>query len=221
MGVPVTKPKMHHAYLLATGGASSDDVRAFVAEHFTVPVSGNVDFFHLRTDTLSVEEARQVSDRASRGSLSGAGIFFLIEAAFLTRESQNALLKTLEEPAGNATFVIAVPSGEHLLATVRSRLSVVPFAPQASTANGREFLEAEIPARLKAIATLAEEKDRSGVLRILSGLEEILYNEFRAGNTAVLAALRAIARARTYIGDTGSSIKMLLESVAVALGPRR
>jgi DNA polymerase-3 subunit delta' len=221
MGALATKPKMHHAYLLATGSAPSEEVRVFVAAHFNVSVTGNADFFHLRADTLSVEEARQVSDRASRGSLGDAGIFFLIEAAFLTRESQNALLKTLEEPATHATFVIAVPSGEHLLATVRSRLSVIPFVPRTSVTGGREFLEAEIPARLKTIAALTEEKDRSGVLRILGGLEEILYREFRAGNTAVLSALREIARARTYIGDTGSSIKMLLESVAVALGTRR
>ncbi len=214
------RPRAHHAHLIATGGAPSEMVRAFVATHFGVPITGNADFFHIQADTLGVEEARRVGEMASRAALGGAGTFFLIEASFLTRESQNALLKTLEEPVSGATFVIAVHSGEHLLPTVRSRLNAIPFAREGSTGDGREFLEAEVPERLKAIAELAEEKDRAGALRILGGLEQILYAEFRGGNDAVLGALRAIARARTYLGDTGSSIKMLLESVAVALGRR-
>ncbi len=209
----------HHAYLLVTDGAPADDVRAFVVERFGVsPLSA--DFFHIQADTLGVEEARRVSELSRRAALAGNGTLFLIEAAFLTRESQNALLKTLEEPVARATFVVAVPSAAHLLATVRSRLSVIPFTSRAQAADGREFLEAEIPERMKTIAHLADEKDRAGALRVLTGLEQILYDEFRSGNAAVAAALRAIVRARTYIGDTGSSVKMLLESVAVALGRR-
>lgn len=220
MAEPTAHPRTHHAHLIATGGAPSEAVRAFVAAHFGISLVGNPDFFHIQADTLGVEEARRVGEMASRAALGGAGTFFLIEVSFLTRESQNALLKTLEEPVFSATFVVAVPSGEHLLPTVRSRLNAIPFTSESGTGDGREFLEAEVPERLKAIAELAEEKDRAGALRVLGGLEQILYAEFRKGNSAVLGALRAIARARTYLGDTGSSIKMLLESVAVALGRR-
>lgn len=213
--------KMHHAYLLATNGAASEAVRAFVAERFDVSTTGNADFFHIRADTLGVDEARRVSELAQRAALAGEGTFFLIEATFLTREAQNALLKTLEEPTAGATFVVAVPSHEHLLATIRSRLAVLPFTPPRGPAGGgREFFEAGMTERVKKIAELADEKDRAGALRILTELEQILYGEFRSGNTAALAALRVITRVRTYVGDTGSSVKMLLESVAVALKRR-
>ncbi len=209
----------HHAHLLVTDGASGGDVCAFVSEHFGVSVSGNPDFFHIQADTLGVEEVRRVNDLARRAGFSGDGTFFLIEAAFFTREAQNALLKTLEDPALGATFVIATSAG-HLLPTVRSRLNTLAYTPQAKPLGGRAFLEMNIPERMKTIAKLAEEKDRAGALNLLAGLESTLYGEFRSGNAAVAAALRAIVRARAYLGDTGSSVKMLLENVVVAIGQR-
>ena len=60
---------------------------------------------------------------------------FVIEAAdAMAEESQNALLKTLEEPAAFAHLILISAEPEALLETVRSRCQIVRFRPLAEEA---------------------------------------------------------------------------------------
>lgn len=54
------------------------------------------------------------------------------EAERLTVAAQNALLKTLEEPPGDAVIILVTASTEALLPTVRSRCRHLGFAPLSS-----------------------------------------------------------------------------------------
>lgn len=48
------------------------------------------------------------------------------EANLLSEEAQNALLKTLEEPASDTVFILTVPSVKSVLPTIASRVRLVP-----------------------------------------------------------------------------------------------
>lgn len=61
-------------------------------------------------------------------SLAGK-VFIVDEAHLLGIEAQNALLKTIEEPAEGTVIVLVTPSEDRLLPTVRSRCQLVPFGP--------------------------------------------------------------------------------------------
>ena len=56
-------------------------------------------------------------------------VFIIDEAELLARESQNALLKTLEEPPPNTYIILISSQPQRLFATIRSRCQHVPFSP--------------------------------------------------------------------------------------------
>ena len=72
----------------------------------------------------------------------------MVEAAEALRdESQNALLKTLEEPPGYAHLILLSSEPELLLETIASRCQAVDFAPLPA-----EVLEAELVAAVPDVA---------------------------------------------------------------------
>lgn len=79
---------------------------------------------------LSVHVIRpELIEPAARTAAMGHGKFFIVEQAELMNlQAQNALLKTLEEPAGRTAIVLLTDSPEWLLPTVRSRCQIVRFA---------------------------------------------------------------------------------------------
>jgi DNA polymerase III subunit delta' len=78
-----------------------------------------------------VEEVRERVIRAAayRPFEGGKRVFVLEAAEALRDESQNALLKTLEEPPGFAHLILLSSDPEALLETVGSRCQAVDFAP--------------------------------------------------------------------------------------------
>jgi DNA polymerase-3 subunit delta' len=88
-----------------------------------------------------VEEVRErVIRAAAYRPFEGGKRVFVVEAAEAMRdESQNALLKTLEEPPEFVHLILLSSDGEGLLETVASRCQVVDFAPLPA-----EVLEPEL-----------------------------------------------------------------------------
>jgi DNA polymerase-3 subunit delta' len=88
-----------------------------------------------------VEEVRErVIRAAAYRPFEGGKRVFVIEAAEAMRdESQNALLKTLEEPPGFVHLILLSSDQEGLLETVASRCQTIDFAPLPA-----EVLEAEL-----------------------------------------------------------------------------
>ena len=82
---------------------------------------------------------------------------FVIEAAEdLAEESQNALLKTLEEPPPFAHLILVTAEPEALLETVRSRCRPVRFARLAPEAVEQRLEPGGEPDERRAVARLAD-----------------------------------------------------------------
>jgi DNA polymerase-3 subunit delta' len=79
---------------------------------------------------LSIHVIRpELLEPASRKPVMGRGKVFVIEQADLMNpQAQNALLKTLEEPAGRAIIILLTDQPGCLLPTIRSRCQMVRFA---------------------------------------------------------------------------------------------
>jgi DNA polymerase-3 subunit delta' len=91
-----------------------------------------------------VEEVRErVIRAAAYRPFEGGKRVFVVEAAEAMRdESQNALLKTLEEPPEFVHLILICSDGEGLLETVASRCQTIEFAPLPAEVLERE-LDAE------------------------------------------------------------------------------
>jgi DNA polymerase-3 subunit delta' len=145
-----------------------------------------------------VEEVRErVIRAAAYRPFEGGKRVFVIEAAEAMRdESQNALLKTLEEPPGFVHLILLSTEGEGLLETVASRCQTVDFTPLPA-----EILEAQLADGTKS----ALPKRKSA---------------HRDDEVAAAARLAAgdLERARLLLGERGRQLRAEAERcVAAAL----
>jgi DNA polymerase-3 subunit delta' len=85
-------------------------------------------------------------------------LFVIEDAEAMAEESQNALLKTLEEPPAYAHLLLVSSEPAGLLATVRSRCREIPFSPLPRAAVERRLAsELDLPPEsLAALAALAD-----------------------------------------------------------------
>jgi DNA polymerase III subunit delta' len=117
------------AEILAAGAADPDDAR----RRAMLDPSPHPDLVWLtpRGAQHMVEEVREkVIRAASYRPFEGEKRVFVIEAAEQMRdESQNALLKTLEEPPGFVHLILLSSEPAQLLETVASRCQPIDFAP--------------------------------------------------------------------------------------------
>ncbi len=80
---------------------------------------------------LSIDVVREflIGQVSSRPALSARKVFVVSEAEKLNVNSQNALLKVLEEPPGYCTIILICTRLEKLLPTIKSRCQTVRFGP--------------------------------------------------------------------------------------------
>src|ERR1700761_4144502 len=117
------------AEILATGAADPEDAR----RRALLDPSPHPDLVWLapRGAQHMVEDVRErVIRAAAYRPFEGGKRVFVVEAAEAMRdESQNALLKTLEEPPSYAHLILLTDAPEELLETVASRCAPVDFVP--------------------------------------------------------------------------------------------
>lgn len=125
-------------------------------------------------------------------------VYIIDEVHMLTPEAFNALLKTLEEPPGQALFILATTEPHKLPATIVSRCQRLDFRlivleeivgrlRDVVRSGGRECSDA-------ALYRIAEEA-AGGMRDALSLLEQVLaFSEGTVGEEDVLAVLGAVGR---------------------------
>lgn len=188
-----------HAYIFRgpRGAGKAAAARAFAAELLTegapdpedsrrrvlLDPSPHPDLAWLRPPGAQhlVEDVRESVIRAS--SLSPAEgrrrVFVIEEAEDLRDESQNALLKTLEEPAPFAHLILICSEPEQLAETILSRCVPVEFGPLAPDA----VLEA-----------LGAGEDAAAAARLSGGDVELARLLLGEGGSALRATAEAAAR---------------------------
>jgi len=140
----------------------------------------------------------------SRGQ---AKVFLIPEAHLLSDESQNALLKTLEEPPDHTFLILLAASVETMLPTTRSRCHLVRFSP-LPTSFVEQALQKQHGAPPAAARFLAELSQgslglalrgwRAGLHESAAAVWEALGDAARdplGAGKALLAAAEAVAHA--------------------------
>lgn len=192
----------HHAHLIL-GSTGAD-----IAVIFDFPMIG-------------INEARQLRERAQ---LASAGEEINVRAGAITEEAQNALLKTLEEPALGIRFIFHTPASIQLLPTFLSRLLVSKEETRAeeNTEQIKKFLKAESEARLKIVNDLikkAGEEHKRTAIEFLDNLEKYIAQNVAAEKIGeeLAFALKEIRQGRMYLYDKSGTPKLILEHIALIL----
>jgi DNA polymerase III subunit delta' len=179
------------AEIVADGAADPDDAR----RRALLDPSPHPDLVWLapRGAQHMVDEVRErVIRAAAYRPFEGEHRVFVLEAAEAMRdESQNALLKTLEEPPPFVRLILLTSEPEGLLETIASRCQPVDFAPLPA-----EILEAQLTATPEGAGAPADEL--AAAARLAAGdLESARFllsptgRELRAEVETTLAAVLA------------------------------
>lgn len=217
----------HHGYLLI-GDADKATTTALKMASQILGRAENLldshpDFSFLKTDLLGIDDARKIRENSSKKSFFGQGRVFVIVADFFSREANNALLKTFEEPAGLSYFFVVTKLADNLLETLRSRLTVLNFEIVQELAKEKrelaeKFLKETIFNRGEMIKNMASQKDKKKVLDFLDSLTFILREKLLEDFSPVLVeSLTELDKTRRFVFQRGSSLKMLLDYLGAIL----
>ncbi len=125
-----------------------------------------------KSEQIRIEQARELADFLAVGThRGGLRVILVYPAEAMNANTQNALLKNLEEPPPTTVFLLVTTQAERLLATVRSRCLklTLPFPPpdpvlrwlkEQGAAHPEAALAAAGGSPLAALRIAATEGDR-------------------------------------------------------------
>lgn len=208
--------ELHHALVIEGDNVTGlQKAKEHVKQILQVRVEANPDLEIIEKERYTISDARTLKERATQKPLGDIQVFIIVSDHIL-REAQNALLKLLEEPAQNTYFILVVPSISQLLPTVQSRLAYGGRVARISEKKDfvSSFLLGNIGERIRMLDPILKSKDRREARKVLDTLE----SELRIQGVKVHSkSLSEIAFVRQYLSDRSSSLKMLLEHIAIVL----
>lgn len=177
----------------------------------------NPDFWMGEYDKFGIDEGREVSNFSLKKSVGGDKKIIIISTEKITREAQNSLLKTFEEPTKNTHFFLLVPSSAILLPTLRSRLEIQKIKTERNDDTALKFLKASLKERLDLVKTIIEAKDRTAAINLLNDLESEVREKTDIKNITPENVLffETVNKFRGYLNDTAPSLKMILEHISL------
>ncbi|MEX0651915.1 MAG: hypothetical protein WD509_02355 [Candidatus Paceibacterota bacterium] len=219
---------LHHAYVV-DGGVGATDTLLRYLEELGITILGNPDVYVREYSVFGIDDGRAIQALENKKAFVGDKKFFIITAQGITREAQNALLKTFEEPKDGTHFFLLVPSAGVLLETLLSRVQVISLQGGASGDSSlsslfaKQFLTATPAERIALISEIVEAKDKAEALSLVNGLETALYERSSLGkhiggdDSIPTEAFESLQSVRSYLDDRSASVKILLEHLATTL----
>jgi len=178
-----------------------------------------------KVKSIKIEEVRQLKNWMSLKPYEGrCKVAVIAGADRLTAESQNALLKSLEEPPANTVLCLLVENKAHLFETIRSRAFEVRLQSRETSLKAREE---ESPAALEfgkkdwidffeASQTAAREDVKDILDQCLGRAGEFLRSMPPDERPAWVQAVERIAEAKEALEDNVNQ-KLTLTRLAMRL----
>lgn len=214
----------HHAILVEGDPLTVlDFVKEELGDMGIVPFN-NPDVIFLSFEKFGIAESRTIIEMANGAPIQEDKKRIIFGFNTITGEAQNALLKIFEDPSPQLGFIMVTYSVNGLLPTLKSRLHVVPKKGEDSvdTKKAEEFINMSIGERMEEVERMVKDYKDNGDKRIIKDFilsihylfENKLKKDKSSKNSTVL---KASSNALNYIDDKSSSVKILLESVVLAL----
>jgi DNA polymerase III delta prime subunit len=205
---------LHHAYFLVGDKINIlKELISFLEGPFGFETSGNPDFWIGQFDSLTIDDAREISQNSERKDFSGNKKVFIIQTDFISQEAQNSLLKVFEEPTEGTHFFIVSPQ-DSLLPTLRSRMQVIHSVSEFKQ-KGESVLKMNIKERLARVKEITdaisdEESTKQDAISLLNSIEKDLYDSGVEKNHSFL---KLCEETRASLYDRGAPVKMILENL--------
>lgn len=158
---------------------------------------------------ISIEQIRGIVEEASLRPYEGRNKVFIIDPAdALSVSGSNSLLKTLEEPARDTTFLLLTRSADLLLPTIKSRAQQIYIGDTARPLTGPREVQ-----RIRQVALMEGGEELAG------DILDLLHRFASRGESAALLALATIVSNHEDAKDAIALLGSILCDV-VALDPK-
>lgn len=212
----------HHAYLIEGDIHLSYKSLIKSLDELGYITSGNADIFEKDYESILIDDVREIKDFESEAmNVNSKKKFIILKAITFSYPAQNALLKAFEEPRPGVVFFLLMPDATKLFPTLRSRLmgTVGEYAAEDELKkDAKKFMSGNIKERLDFIKKFTDMESkvmlREKSVRFLNQLEAEIS---RGVTMPEKKKVEDIYLAKKYIGDQGSSPKILLEHLAVTI----
>ena len=191
----------HHANLLL---GSAPAAESYLRKFFDL--KNSPDFVVFRESTFGIDEARKLSDWASRKAFGDKKIFLIIPER-ITAEAQNALLKTFEDPVPDTYFFLAIKEEALIIPTLRSRMQVLRVKhPMFDIKEAQAFLKLSPKDRLLFSKKFVDEEKN-----LSNFLDELLVALRNA------PSIEEVYKLRKFADDRSASSRLILEHLSLVL----
>ena len=218
--------RLHHAHFLIGKRLDKDFFVELVAKNTDFSAIGNPDFSIIEVDTFGIDDARGLSEWVIRKPFAGEKKIKIIITNSITSESQNALLKVLEEPNVGSYIFFVIPSVGSIYKTLLSRVVVIESLQKGKVLEkgeaasvAKEFLSKGVAERIALIQKLQKKDDKEIMKDLVREIEKILYKKTKNNNTLVADAnsLKLLETSVRFVSTRGASSKMILEHLSCIL----
>jgi len=185
-------------------GTTGDDCHA--CEHIDRRIHTDVHFIEVGGERkmISIEQIRDLVAAATMRPYEGRNKVFIIDPAdALSPSGSNSLLKTLEEPARDTTFILMTRSPDLLLPTIRSRAQSIYIGDE------------RVRDRLQQIAAFESDDERTA---LANDLRATLYRFAERGDSIALLAAATMVAGRDEVKDAMALLAAILTSGDEKLG---
>lgn len=212
----------HHAYLIEGDLDLSFKELLIGLENLGIHTLANPDILIKDYENLLIDHAREIKDfQSESASEKDKKKIIILKTRSFSYPAQNALLKVFEEPREGVVIFLIMPDSTKLYPTLRSRLlgTVGEYAPHdALKKDAKVFLNGTIKTRLDFLKKFLDVESKPLLKERAMNLLDQLEAELAKRDTlADKDRVKDIYLVKKYLGDQGSSPKILLEHLAVVL----
>lgn len=212
----------HHSYLIEGDIELSFKELILALEKLGIPTLGNPDMLIKEYENLLIDDAREIKDfQSEQPSTKFKKKIIILKTLSFSYPAQNALLKVFEEPKEGVVFFLIMPDANKLYPTLRSRLlgTVGEYSKEDDLKKSvKIFLNGNTKDRLDFLKKFTDMESKIKLKEKSINFLNFLEAELSQSNTlADKDKCKDIYLVKKYIGDQGSSPKILLEHLAVVL----
>lgn len=193
------------------------------------------DLFQNKYTTFSIDDSKVIKEWFFSKETIGNKKFCILGVDFINREAEKSLLKILEEPRQNTHFFIISPNVKFISETILSRVQLIILDEKEEDLINRseaiKFVNASLSQRLEIIAQMIKKNDNSTdsgeirvrALKLVNEIEREIYIKKQGQEKSFFErmALEELHKARVYLNSSGSSPKMILESLALIIEAKK
>jgi hypothetical protein len=178
-----------------------------------------MDFLEYHFDFFDIASARDLAGNISQKSEMQSCLFYSIHST--NRESQNTLLKNLEDYGGTTPLILSVPYSDVFLPTIMSRcylLDIRPLLPSVVDVgfDWIKWFEKSGDQRIKALAEMRDDMTLSLLRNGVDVLEKQFHNNF-SKNHSRYQQLSRIQNVREWLASPNPSLTMIGEYMSLML----